>query len=251
MKKSINLDNLKLIKDSESAYVLGYLCWAGSRDNVYDRFAIQVLNTERSDLSTIKKVFNVSTKFKQAGNRSLRLTASSRGLVDVLEKWYVSRDSELGFPKVPTSFQKDFIRGLFERHGYVNTSKGRAKLTVPNTKFAQGLRKVLSRHGIKTSYAAEVRNDTVTHRVWVHTGSVSAFHDFMYTGVRRPHRRRRALRELSAINTTRQFRRAQRASVLLEWVRELHEEGDSLYKISSKLGVSMNTVRNYVDYLDL
>lgn len=251
MKNLININKLNKITDNETAYVLGYLCWAGFRSNAYDRFVIQVLNTEKHDLYNIKKLFKVGSKLKQAGSRSIRLTASARGLTDVLNKWYVAKDSEKGFPKVPKKFQTDFIRGFFERHGYVNTPKNTVKLTVPSIQFAKDLQNILKNLKIQTKYTAEIRNGTTTHRVWIVRQSVGVFYELLYSNVKRTHRRKTALKNLTNIQQTRISRQSRQASVLLEWVRELNEDGASLYRISKELGISKKRAQNYVDYIEM
>jgi hypothetical protein len=256
MNKHINLDKLSNIKDAETAYVLGYLAWAGGRDTTFDKFAIQVLATEKSDLNTIKNLFRVNTKISPKINTntqtlSFRLVASSEGLSETLEKWYFAKESAKVLPVIKKELQSSFVRGFYERHGYV-TPSDRPRFTVPSKVFAESLIKLLKANGIEATYGAEERDfGTVVHRVWVSSSQAPSLYSWLYKGIARNHRRKTNLQNLSQRNKIKADRRLSRVEFLKIAVNDLDEDGLSVYQISEELGISRNTVRDYLDFLSL
>lgn len=249
---SVNLDNLKTIKDKNTAYTLGYLCWAGYRKNKYDKLAVQVLKSEKADLTTIKNTLNVKNSKVKSQNQSLKLVVTSKGLVDTLNKWYVPKDSNKSLPKVPKEFVNHFIRGFFERHGYTNYRSQYVRFTVPNKEFAVSLVNLLKKHDIYSSYFSETTSSgNICHRVFVNSTSVTSLYNWMYTGVKRNHRRRSLLKLLSDRFSVRNERHKKRIEAILSWVRELDEDGLSANQIARQVGTNKQNVINYRDYLDL
>jgi hypothetical protein len=256
MKKHIDLDKLSNIKDSQTAYVLGYLAWAGGRDTAFDKFAIQVLATEKSDLNTIKNLFRVNTKILPKVNNntntlSFRLTASSEGLSETLDKWYFSKDSTKEFPTIKSEFQSSFVRGFYERHGYVSP-KDMTRFTVPSLEFANGLVKMLKSNSLEATVSTEeLESGATVYRVWVSNAQTTKLYNWLYRGVTRQHRRKTNLEKLAQRNKLKVDRRMARVEFLKIQIADLDEDGFSVYQISEELGVARNTVRDYLDFLSL
>lgn len=263
MKKNIHLNKLNSITDEHSAYTLGYIAWAGGLNQKFDRFIMQVCENDKPDLFKIKNILKGKSKVFKVNSSSTdfvsyKLKISANGLVKTLTKWYFTKTDKKAFPQMPKTLNRHFVRGFYERHGYL-TTKDMLKITVPSKLFAEGLMRVLKAQGIRVSYSQELKKESqqlkdktnaTVHRVWVYKNSINSFYEFIYKDISRPHRKKQALLEFINKYKLQRNRRKERVEFLKMQVSELDDDGLTVYQISKKLRIRSKTVQNYLDYLD-
>lgn len=128
----IDLDKFTKIKDSDTAYVLGYLAWAGFK-TYEDTYMISARYSQLASIKRLLKIFNIRNPIKvynfKHGTKTYTkyyITISKRGLDKFISKWYYGHPHVKPFkfpPDMDKKYLPDYLRGYLERHTCVLNNK--------------------------------------------------------------------------------------------------------------------------------
>jgi hypothetical protein len=132
----MNLDRFSKISDRDSAYILGYIAWAGfSIGNDLDAYLISARATQKPCLDRLVNMLGVHdavTLVHQGKYKRYMLRISKKGLNRFISKWYYGHPHITPFKFPPTMAKKflpDYLRGYLDRHICFTTSTPNGKYT--------------------------------------------------------------------------------------------------------------------------
>jgi len=182
------------------AYVLGYFAADGSMvQNNRGAHFIEFTTTDKGFLNVLQKRFNSNHKITKrlvknsAWKQSYRLQIGSKEWFSDLQKlgFTQNKSNTLRFPRVPSEYLTDFVRGYFDGDGCVYFKKHFAKdrgkerwvfttrFTSGSQKFLKKLLIVLRTSGLHGGFIVGKHTQSGCDLVFSHKDSLALYH-FLY-----------------------------------------------------------------------
>ena len=187
--RRIDLNQFSEIDNESLAYVLGYLAWAGSVINDKGYYNITAGPKSLDTLQKVHSKLGLDQPIREVKNgqyTNYMIFISQKGLGQVLRKWYY-KGSRFDFkkfpPKMPRKFLPHYLRGYFERHGYISPSCVFIRMTLPSKRTANQLKKCLKKLAIESKVMTtkyDYQKDV--HRVEVQSSHIPTFFEKIYQG---------------------------------------------------------------------
>ncbi len=190
----INLDKFNEISDRDSAYILGYLAWAGSKGPTSDTYIISARTSQHFCINKLSSILKLNEKLKIVHNGKhtrYELKISKIGFNKFISRWYYGHAHVKPFkfpPKMDKKYLPDYLRGYLDRHVTFLTNANRDPkytdifISTPYKAFTEHLIECLKTFNIFGQLKTRQQvNGHISYGIYINVRSNETLYNLLFT----------------------------------------------------------------------